>query len=280
MDQAMSIRSTFEAVGQQLLSTGQDGSKAVLLYGAQIVNLVNSLGDDQAAVKNLEILADAMHGVDDVAEAFARLRKEQVESVIATTKQAEALSKLNDWLLRKALGDSSSLSPSAKLTVAQGAFGDAVAAARVSGDIAAATAAADALLSASAAVMVKGTAQYAAQEQWIRASISSLGHALGLPGFAAGGDFGGGLRIVGERGPELEWTGPSRIFSADQTRQILAGAAKPEVPAVTVNVDTGAVVRAIGQSTGELRAEIARLRQEVAELRAEQRRASNLSMVA
>jgi phage-related minor tail protein len=41
--------------------------------------------------------------------------------------------------------------------------------------------------------------------------------------YAAGGDFAGGLRLVGERGPELEVTGPSRIFSAAQTRDILQG---------------------------------------------------------
>ncbi|HSH98882.1 MAG: hypothetical protein ACAH07_06035 [Methylophilaceae bacterium] len=34
-----------------------------------------------------------------------------------------------------------------------------------------------------------------------------------LPAFASGGDFGGGLRLVGERGMELEATGPSRIVS-------------------------------------------------------------------
>lgn len=44
-----------------------------------------------------------------------------------------------------------------------------------------------------------------------------------VPGFEAGGDHAGGLRIVGERGIELEATGPSRIWSADDTRRILAG---------------------------------------------------------
>jgi hypothetical protein len=44
-----------------------------------------------------------------------------------------------------------------------------------------------------------------------------------VPGFASGGDFGGGLRLVGERGPELEVTGPSRIFNAAQTRSMLGG---------------------------------------------------------
>ncbi|MCG2585516.1 hypothetical protein [Massilia sp. TS11] len=46
---------------------------------------------------------------------------------------------------------------------------------------------------------------------------------LSIKTFATGGDFGGGLRIVGENGPELEATGPSRIFNAGQTRQILSG---------------------------------------------------------
>jgi hypothetical protein len=36
---------------------------------------------------------------------------------------------------------------------------------------------------------------------------------LGIPGFANGGDFGGGIRAVGERGIEIEATGASRIHS-------------------------------------------------------------------
>lgn len=44
-----------------------------------------------------------------------------------------------------------------------------------------------------------------------------------LPRFASGGYHLGGLRIVGESGPELEVTGPSRIFSASQTASMLRG---------------------------------------------------------
>ncbi|WP_103172879.1 hypothetical protein [Paracoccus sp. SY] len=51
---------------------------------------------------------------------------------------------------------------------------------------------------------------------------TSIGGLL-VPGFASGGDHMGGLRIVGEKGPELEATGPARIWSADQTRNLLAG---------------------------------------------------------
>lgn len=44
-----------------------------------------------------------------------------------------------------------------------------------------------------------------------------------IPRYAAGGLFGGGLRLVGENGPELEVTGPSRIYSANQTASLLSG---------------------------------------------------------
>jgi len=39
--------------------------------------------------------------------------------------------------------------------------------------------------------------------------------------FALGGYHSGGLRMVGERGPELEATGPSRVYSANQTRRMM-----------------------------------------------------------
>lgn len=41
--------------------------------------------------------------------------------------------------------------------------------------------------------------------------------------YASGGLHEGGLRIVGEEGPELEATGPSRIFNARDTRAMLNG---------------------------------------------------------
>lgn len=62
-----------------------------------------------------------------------------------------------------------------------------------------------------------------------------------ITGYADGGTFSGGLRLVGERGPEIEVTGPSRIFSTQQTQNMLG--------------------------TNELLAEISLLRQEVAMLR-------------
>ena len=70
-----------------------------------------------------------------------------------------------------------------------------------------------------------------------------------IPAFASGGDFAGGLRIVGENGPELEATGPSRIFSAAQTRSMLQGGPSGN----TARLE--ALVEALTQEVANLRLE-------------------------
>lgn len=42
-----------------------------------------------------------------------------------------------------------------------------------------------------------------------------------VPAFATGGDHLGGWRMVGERGPELEYTGPSKIYNAERTSRMM-----------------------------------------------------------
>ncbi|WP_420022996.1 hypothetical protein ACN9JG_12280 [Cereibacter azotoformans] len=66
---------------------------------------------------------------------------------------------------------------------------------------------------------------------------------LNVPGFAAGGLHTGGLRLVGEQGPELEVTGPSRIYSASQTRDMLG------------QRDTVAELRAMREELARMRSE-------------------------
>ena len=67
-----------------------------------------------------------------------------------------------------------------------------------------------------------------------------------VPAFASGGDFAGGWRLVGERGPELEATGAARIFDAGETARILSGgtSARDEVLLALV-----AEVKALRQDT-------------------------------
>ena len=78
-----------------------------------------------------------------------------------------------------------------------------------------------------------------------------------VPGFASGGYHVGGARIVGERGPELEVTGPSRIVPFDQLLQAGAagGAQVAELQAVRTELErlrafTEAALPAIARNTG------------------------------
>jgi len=56
----------------------------------------------------------------------------------------------------------------------------------------------------------------------LRAQVTALG---GVPGFASGGTHSGGWRVVGERGWELEHTGPSRVVSNSDAKSMLDNSA-------------------------------------------------------
>lgn len=65
-------------------------------------------------------------------------------------------------------------------------------------------------------------------QAWLAQSLANTTTSLGnpVPQFASGGVHTGGARIVGENGPELEVTGPSRIFSANTTNDMFGGLAE------------------------------------------------------
>lgn len=79
-----------------------------------------------------------------------------------------------------------------------------------------------------AASIAKGALGNSAESAATKKSAEEYLKGLGIPGFASGGLFGGGMRIVGEKGPELEVTGPSRIYNASQTAAMLGGAGSTE----------------------------------------------------
>ena len=74
------------------------------------------------------------------------------------------------------------------------------------------------LIAQSKAAATKWQTEYNNLLQTYRDQIKALG---GTPSFASGGFHMGGARIVGERGPELEITGPSRIHSNSETKSML-----------------------------------------------------------
>lgn len=134
-------------------------------------------------------------------------------------------------------------------------------------------------LEASQQYFASGTAYFADRDAVLAAvdaGIALADRKLAIPGFAGGGDHLGGFRIVGERGAELEATGPARIFNAAQTRDILAGASATGQPSRDAEIirELQAVVRVLSTGLSELRNEISDLKAEAAE-QARQARISN-----
>jgi hypothetical protein len=78
------------------------------------------------------------------------------------------------------------------------------------------------------------------ESDWVKAFAS-----VGLPAFAGGGMHSGGLRMVGERGWEIEATGPARYWNQQQLGSALAGGGG-----------------AVAEELQKLRSEVALLRQQ------------------
>lgn len=159
-----------------------------------------------------------------------------------------ATDSLRAWLDGQAL-TSTATTAMGRLAEAQAQFGTALDAARggdtSSDTLSQLTRLADAIIR-SGAELYGGTAQNAALEAMVRSQIASL-----IPGYADGGMHAGGWRIVGERGPELEYTGPSYIASASQTRAMVAGGGGGGVDKEDV--------RQIGRMLVEIREELRRI---------------------
>ena len=69
------------------------------------------------------------------------------------------------------------------------------------------------------------------------------------PAFADGGDFSGGIRLVGERGPELEATGPSRITS---TNRLMDALRNPQANSEAVVAELRSVNAKLSRACAEL----------------------------
>lgn len=107
-----------------------------------------------------------------------------------------------------------------------------------------------ALTSASFATLV----DFTRYQRLVANGIQVDSRGIAIPHFAGGGDHTGGLRLVGERGPELEFTGPSRIMNNAASRNFF---------------DATGIINAIAQLQASVRAEnmaIVRNTSEVARL--------------
>ena len=97
-----------------------------------------------------------------------------------------------------------------------------------------------------------------------RAAIIAAG---GTPNFTHGGWHAGGLRLVGEQGPELEATGPARLFTAGETRRLLAPSSGEDEAARETTSEVAALRRQQAREAEQARADLASLRAEMSAIR-------------
>lgn len=175
--------------------------------------------DAQLAAAQLEV--DAIHGVDNsvksLAEAMAALREALLQA------KADPLIEARHYVaqtFREAFGKEmgSAGLQAWSLNLASGRVGRENLAESIARDI----------LRVDPSQYVGPLAMHellenrARAEQYLAQLDAMREAARAIPGFAAGGLHGGGWRIVGEQGPELEYTPPTRIFNAGQTRDLLS----------------------------------------------------------
>lgn len=189
----------FAALGLAL-PTGKDGFKSLVA------------GIDVSTSAGQELFGSVIN----LAGGFSELQN-------ALNAAADAQNKLKDALAQERY---SGLLPEQQLSDLQAKYDAAYAIALVStgdqlqkqSDIMAGLL--DPLLKQAANVYASGEQYQAIRDYTLRAGDNIVGR---VPGFASGGMFGGGLRLVGERGPELEVTGPARYWNANQTQSMLSG---------------------------------------------------------
>lgn len=176
---------------------------------------------------NTESGRSAVAGLLDAKRLWDQVNAEQVkaaeEALRLWSSLREDLVAFRDDLTT---GDLARLSPEAAYQAAQARFTETSRLAGLGNQDALAQLAevGRALLEASQAYNA-GTAAYFADRDLVLGAVDSGISLTGrkIAGYADGGFFGGGLRIVGERGPELEATGAARIWNAQQTQAMLSG---------------------------------------------------------
>ena len=219
-----------------------------------LVNAASGVAQAQNALKGFNdqaaISADTVSQVaDDQARAQQQIRDDQARAQQQIRDEWQRTADSIFDTIRKLRGEVAS--PAQSYAAAQAQFSIATAAARA-GDQGAAGQLPQ--LAQSVVDLGKAIAVTRVDQQLLTArTIASLSatmegmrqFGIEIPAFAAGGYHAGGLRLVGESGPELEATGSARIYNFDQTRDLLTG---------------GNDMRAMRQELIALRRELAALR--------------------
>lgn len=223
------LRERLEGMAQTL----RDGGTVSL---ADYRSLVEGLDGTDEAQASLQV------GLLRLAAAFAEVNKSTAGAAQTIEAEVRRLRGL-DGSADEAVDRSTALARFT-LATAQARAGDAEALQSLPGLARAAEEA--------AAVLVGSAADLARMRAWLASSleqtISTRPAAGAVPAFAAGGIHTGGWRLVGEQGPEIEYTGPSRIFSAADTRRLL----QPDTGAKAASAGTSAEMDVMGRIQSEI----------------------------
>jgi hypothetical protein len=181
----------------------------------------------------------ALRDQKEAAEKAAEAENQRIEAMkSATNSVIEEIRRLRG--LEQAYGGAGSLQAQFAILTAQAKAGDSAALGRLP-EITRA-------IEEAALTSAKTSRELAYTRAMLAVSLSDTVTSLGgtVPAFAAGGLHSGGLRLVGENGPELEITGPARYYSAAETSSMMGGGMVDELRGLREEV---AMLRAEARAT-------------------------------
>jgi hypothetical protein len=175
----------------------------------------------------------------EYAKAQQEVENQRIEAMTQATESViEEIRRLRG--LGQAYGGAGSLQAQFAILTAQAKAGDSAALGRLP-EITRA-------IEEAALTSAKTSRELAYTRAMLAVSLSDTVTSLGgmVPAFAAGGLHSGGLRLVGENGPELEITGPARYYSAAETSSMMGGGMVDELRGLREEV---AMLRAEARAT-------------------------------
>jgi hypothetical protein len=181
----------------------------------------------------------ALRDQKEAAEKAAQAENQRIEAMkSATNSLIQEIRRLRG--LDQAYGGAGSLQAQFAILTAQAKAGDSSALSRLP-EITKA-------IEDAALTSAKTSRELAYTRAMLAVSLADTVTSLGgtVPAFAAGGLHSGGLRLVGENGPELEITGPARYYSAAETSSMMGGGMVDELRGLREEV---AMLRAEARAT-------------------------------
>jgi hypothetical protein len=192
-------------------------SETLSEFEQQLEALQSQIDQNDAILEEQRRAVNALFGIDDSVRSV----EDAVNNLQGAMREFSAASRAQAGLIAGGIPRPPA-APGAPAAPAGPGLAELQAKGRVAAQIAMASGSLEASGLTAADLLRVGVSQNVTRSQVeaMREQVRALG---GVPAFADGGMHIGGARIVGERGPELEMTGPSRIMSNDDLMSALRG---------------------------------------------------------